>query len=70
LAQTDNPASEALGDGGPDMPLALLDVIQALAEVRGATPEAIEAAVLRNFWRLTGDDPWLAGYWRRLGLVE
>jgi hypothetical protein len=52
------------------MPLYLCEGIQALAEVKNTTPEAIEAAVLRNFWRLTGDDPWMAMYWRRLGLAE
>ena len=41
------------------MPELLLGAIGSLAEIRGTTPEDIEATVERNFRRFVGADPHL-----------
>jgi TatD DNase family protein len=60
LTETDNPAARSRMETQP-MPSLIEDVIAGLAEVRGTTPEAIEALVERNFRELVGDDAWLSG---------
>lgn len=62
LTETDNPGAlrwlkknDEIG-----MPVAIKDVIGALAEIRQTTRAAIETLVVTNFSRLLGDDPWLA----------
>jgi len=61
LTETDNPGAlkwlkknDEIG-----MPLAMKDVVNALAELRKSTPEKIEALVQANFTRLIDDDPWI-----------
>jgi Tat protein secretion system quality control protein TatD with DNase activity len=41
------------------MPRHLLEVVQAVAELKGTTPEAIRQAVQRNWLRLVQGDAWL-----------
>ena len=61
LTETDNPGAlkwlkkhDALG-----MPSAITGVLDALANIRGASSNTIEAIVQHNFARLVGDDPGL-----------
>ena len=61
LTETDNPGAlkwlkkhDALG-----MPSAITGVLDALANIRGASSNTIEAIVQNNFARLVGDDPGL-----------
>jgi hypothetical protein len=46
--------------GSLEMPLLAGDVIQALAELRKTTAQAIVQTVHTNFARLIRDDPWLS----------
>ena len=41
------------------MPVAIKDVVEALAELRQSTPEKIDSLVQSNFSRLIANDPWL-----------
>ena len=61
LTETDNPGAlkwlkknEEVG-----MPVAVKDVVKALATLRQSTPEKIESLVHTNFCRLIANDPWL-----------
>lgn len=60
LTETDNPGGWAwLADGAPGMPALVVDVVQALAEVRQTTPDAMRATVRANLLRLFDGDPHL-----------
>jgi TatD DNase family protein len=61
LTETDNPVGEKWLTGIPGMPHLIEDVIQALAELRGTTAEAIAQTVQVNFARLIRNDPWVSG---------
>ena len=61
LTETDNPGAlkwlrknDEVG-----MPVAIKDIVGALADLRQTTRAAIEALVVANFSRLIADDPWL-----------
>ena len=61
LTETDNPGAlkwlkknDEIG-----MPVAIKDVVNALATLRQAKPEKIESLVHTNFCRLIANDPWL-----------
>jgi len=41
------------------MPMAIRDVVDALAELRQSTPQQLEQLVHENFGRLIKNDPWL-----------
>jgi TatD DNase family protein len=69
LTETDNPGAlpwlkknDAIG-----MPLAIKDVVNALAKLRRSTPNQIESLVQANFARLIAGDPWVeqAGFHHR-----
>lgn len=62
LTETDNPGALRWLKKNDEvgMPVAIKDVVSALAVIRETTPEAIEALVFDNFRRLLGDDPKLA----------
>lgn len=62
LTETDNPGALRWLKKNDEvgMPLAIKDVVGALAEIRRTTREAIEALVFDNFRRMLGDDPKLA----------
>ena len=70
LTETDTPAGWESAASVAAGPSHLYEVIKALAQVRETTPEAIEAALLRSFWRLAGDDPRLLEFWRTLGIAD
>ncbi len=61
LTETDNPGALKWLKKNDEvgMPIAIKDVIGALASLRRTTPEAIEDLVTENFARLIADDPWL-----------
>jgi TatD DNase family protein len=69
LTETDNPGGPKGFIGGPGMPLLVVDVVQALAEARQTTVEAIMQTVQSNLIRLFQDDPWLVDTNARM-LVE
>jgi len=48
------------------MPLLIRDVVQALAELRKTTSEAIIQTVQNNFVRLIRDDAWLLDVYARV----
>jgi Tat protein secretion system quality control protein TatD with DNase activity len=68
LTETDNPGGLKWLTGQPGMPHHLLEVVQAVAELKRTTPDAVEQAVQRNWLRLVQDDAWLAG--RLVGLPD
>jgi TatD DNase family protein len=64
LTETDNPGAlrwlkknDEIG-----MPLAIKDVVRALAELKTSTPSQIESLVEANFTRLVADDPWIKDF--------
>jgi len=61
LTETDNPGGLQWLAGKPGMPSVLRDVLQAIAELKQTTAEAVVDAVQENFLRLIHDDPWLDG---------
>jgi TatD DNase family protein len=63
LTETDNPGGLKWLTGQPGMPRHLLEVVQAVAELKGTTPEAIRQAIQRNWLRLVQGDAWLGGRW-------
>jgi TatD DNase family protein len=60
LTETDNPGGPKGFLGGPGMPALVKDVVQAVAEARGTTAEAIIQTVQANLLELIGDDRRLA----------
>jgi hypothetical protein len=52
--------------GEPGMPILVRDVVQAVAEVRKTTVEAITQAVQSNLIQLIQDDPWLVDTYARV----
>ena len=66
LTETDNPGGAKWVGGSPGMPRLLLDVIQAVAELKKTTAEVIIRTVRDNFLRLIRDDPWLSDVRARL----
>lgn len=66
LTETDNPGGPKSFIGGLGMPLLIRDVVQALAELRETTVEAIIQTVETNFVRLIRDDPWLLDTYARI----
>jgi TatD DNase family protein len=60
LTETDNPGGPKWLLGKPGEPSLLQEAIDALAEIRGATPEAIVEAVERNFATFLRADPHLS----------
>ena len=66
LTELDNPGGPEWLTGERGMPSLLVDVVHALADLRGTTPQAIVDTVQANFLRLIGDDPRLAGVRARL----
>jgi TatD DNase family protein len=60
LTETDNPGGPRSFIGALGMPLLIRDVVQALAELRKTTVEAIIQTVQTNFAQLIRDDPWLS----------
>lgn len=62
LTETDNPGALPWLKKNDEvgMPVAIRDVVAALADIRRSTPAAIEALVAANFSRLLADDPWLS----------
>jgi TatD DNase family protein len=60
LTETDNPGGPKWLTGENGMPGLMLDVLDALAEARGAAPEAIEETVERNFRQFLKSDPRLS----------
>lgn len=67
LTETDNPGGLEWLTGTPGTPRAVENVVQALAEIHGTTPDEIERTVERNLARLIGSDDRLAGALRALG---
>ena len=61
LTETDNPGGPKEYIGKPGMPALVRDVVQGLAEARGATTESIRQAVQANLLELTREDPRLSG---------
>ncbi len=66
LTETDNPGGIKSFTNQPGMPVLIKEVVQAVAETRGATAEAIIHTVHTNWLELIHDDPWLAGVSARL----
>jgi Tat protein secretion system quality control protein TatD with DNase activity len=66
LTETDNPGGPRSFIGALGMPLLIRDVVQALAELRETTVEAIVQTVQANFRRLIRDDPWLSDTYVRV----
>jgi TatD DNase family protein len=60
LTETDNPGGPRSLTGVLGMPRLILDVVQALAQLRATTNGAIVQTVQNNFVRLIADDPWLS----------
>ena len=60
LTETDNPGGRDPVTGTVRMPLLVRDVVQALADLRKTTVEAIIEMVQNNFIRLIRGDPWLS----------
>jgi len=60
LTETDNPGGQKWLEGYEGMPRLILDVVVALAELRGTTPVPLVDTVQQNFLRLVGDDARLA----------
>jgi TatD DNase family protein len=60
LTETDNPGGPRSLTGALGMPQLILDVVQALAELKATTNQAIVQTVQDNFVRLIADDPWLS----------
>jgi TatD DNase family protein len=68
LTETDNPGAlkwlkknDEIG-----MPVAIKNVVKAVAELRQSTPERTENLVCANFSRMIKDDPWLSEIRNRL----
>jgi len=66
LTETDNLVGARWLTGTPGMPRLIENVVRALAEVRGTTPETIVQMVQTNFARLIQNDPWLPERFTRL----
>ena len=66
LTETDNPGGWEWLEGERGMPNHIVEVIGALAEIRGVPEELIEEAVHENFAILIRDDPWLTELRREL----
>ena len=66
LTETDNPGGLKWLKGTVGMPLAIQQVVQAVAELKQSTVESIAQTVEKNFSRLIKDDPWLAGICARV----
>jgi TatD DNase family protein len=60
LTETDNPGGLKWLNGTLGMPKIILEVIEQIAAVKQETSAAIVQAVEENFYRLAGNDPWLA----------
>jgi TatD DNase family protein len=60
LTETDNPGGVKWLMGKVGMPVAIRDVIQAVAEATATTPQAVTETVWSNLRRLVKDDPWLS----------
>jgi TatD DNase family protein len=60
LTETDNPGGPREFIGGPGMPTLVRDVVQAVAEVKKSTVEAITQTVQSNLIELIRDEPWFA----------
>jgi len=60
LTETDNPGGRDPVTGTVRMPLLVRDVVQALADLRKTTVEAIIEMVQNNLIRLIRGDPWLS----------
>jgi TatD DNase family protein len=67
LTETDNPGGPRSLTGTLGMPSLVIDVVQALAEARETTAEAITQTVQANFLRLIRDDPWLTDTYEVIG---
>jgi TatD DNase family protein len=65
LTETDNPGGPKWFTGNPGMPVLVRDVVQALAEVRKTTAQAITETVHSNLGGLIRNDPWLADVYAR-----
>jgi TatD DNase family protein len=61
LTETDNPGALKWlkKNDEVEMPKAITDVVDKIAELRQSTPERIENLVYANFSRMIEDDPWL-----------
>ena len=61
LTETDNPGALKWLKKNDEvgMPVAIKNVVNALATLRQAKPEKIESLVHTNFCRLIANDPWL-----------
>ena len=57
LTETDNPGAQKWLQGYEGFPRLILDVVVALADLRGTTPVPLVETVQTNFLRLLGDDP-------------
>jgi TatD DNase family protein len=66
LTETDNPGGPRSFIGGPGTPRLIEDVVRALAEARGVSPEAIVETVQANLWTLIQDDHTLSDRYSRL----
>ena len=66
LTETDNPGGPRSFIGRPGTPCLIEDVVRALAEVRGVSPEAIVEMVQANLRTLIQDDQALASRYTRL----
>jgi TatD DNase family protein len=66
LTETDNPGGPKEFIGGPGMPILVRDVIQAVAEVKKTTVEAITQTVQSNLIELVQDDPWFVDTYARV----
>jgi TatD DNase family protein len=60
LTETDNPGGPEWLLGKPGEPSLLLEAIDALADIRGVSPQEIEKTVERNFATFVGADPHLS----------
>ena len=60
LTETDNPGGLKWLRGAVGMPGEVIKVFEALAELRGTSPDAIARTVNENMLHLLKEDPWLA----------
>lgn len=58
LTETDNPGGLEWLSGTPGMPSRLIEVVEAVAELKESSAEAITESVRGNLARLVADDPW------------
>ena len=63
LTETDNPGGPKAWLGRPGTPALIEEVVSAVGEARGESPDEIERAVQENLLRLFESDPWIEAGW-------